>query len=824
MTRTSRTTRAHHFVTSVSAAAFVGCLLLSRVVSAASSVEKLQEFTLDQVQVTDAYRLNLFTKDLDYLVTTLNYDRLLAPFKAVGQGKDPTTASGLNLYGGWETASSLIKGHSLGHHMSALAHGYQQALGSDATLASQIKTKIDYIITQLQSAQGSNGYLFATTTNQFDVVEGKATGNQWVPWYTMHKIVAGLVDIYKFEGNATALSLASKLGDWIYARASGWDSTTRSRVLGVEYGGMNDCLYELYKYTKVANHLTAAHIFDETTLFTTIAAGTDNLNGVHANMTIPKFLGALNRYQTVGASEMSYFTAADQFLTIVLNNHTYVTGGNSQDEHFRAPGKLDSTRDNLNNESCNAYNMAKLGRELFKVTGDVKYADYYERVHINEVLSAMNPSTGMTTYFKPMGTGYFKAYGTADSTFWCCNGTGTENYTKLGDSLYFHDATDLYVVGYVSSTLNWKDRGLTLAQTTDLPLTNKATFTVNAAPADAVNIKFRSPYWLASCQSVSITVNGQAVTPVKSGGFLGVSQVWKAGDKIEVTLPMEVQVSRLPDNQNAVAFTYGPVVLSAGLGTAQMVTAPHAAVIMATTPSGVTVQDTITINSGTTINSWLASIKTNLVQTAGKLEFTLKNTDSDSKLTFTPQYQRYQDRYGIYFKLAGTTGSTVTPPPCAAGTGGTSGTGGVSGSGGTTGGAGSGGGAGRAGTGGMVVVGSGGATGGSGGRAGSGGTGSGGSQATGGALGSGGAQNTGGAQGSGGAQNTGGISGTGGRGTGGTSQSGGSSGTAGAPGETGGGNSGCSCELSGTSSGSGTLGLLLGLGAIAQRRRRRRRQ
>ncbi len=806
----------------MSAATVVGCLLVSRAAPAASSVEKLQEFTLDQVQVTDPYYQNLFSKDLDYLVTTLNYDRLLAPFKAVGQGKDPTTASGLNLYGGWETASSLIKGHSLGHHMSALAHGYQQALGSDATLAAQIKTKIDYIVTQLQSAQASNGYLFATTTNQFDVVEGKATGNQWVPWYTMHKILAGLVDIYKFEGNATALSVASKLGDWIYARASGWDSATRSRVLGVEYGGMNDCLYELYKYTNVANHLTAAHIFDETTLFTSIASGNDTLNGVHANMTIPKFIGALNRYQTLGSSEMSYFTAADQFLTMVLNNHTYVTGGNSQDEHFRAPGKLDATRDNLNNESCNAYNMAKLGRELFKVTGDVKYADFYERVHINEVLSAMNPSTGMTTYFKPMGTGYFKAYGTADSTFWCCNGTGTENYTKLGDSLYFHDATDLYVIGYVSSTLNWKDRGLALTQTTDLPLTNKVTFAVTAAPAGAVNIKFRIPYWLASCQSISITVNGQAVTPVKSGGFLGVSQVWKAGDQIQVTLPMEVQVSRLPDNQNAVAFTYGPIVLSAGLGTAQMVTAGHAATIMATIPSGVTVQDTITINSGTTINSWLANIQTNLVQTPGKLEFTLKNTDSDGKLTFTPQYQRYQDRYGIYFKLAGTTGSTVTPPACPAGTGGTSGSGGVSGSGGLSGGAGTSGVGGRGGAGGTVVSGSGGAAGGNGGRAGSGGAASGGSPGSGGTTGSGGALGSGGAPGSGGAQASGGSVGSGGKGSGGASQSGGSSGSAGAPGETGGGKAGCACDLSGTTGGSGPLGLLLGLGAVAKRRRRRR--
>ncbi len=769
------------------AAALFGCLLLAREGAAASSVEKLQEFSLGQVQVTDAYYQNLFKKDLDYLVTTLNYDRLLAPFKAVGQGKDPTSASGLNLYGGWEAASSLIKGHSLGHHMSALAHGYQQALGTDATLASQLKAKIDYIVTQLQSAQASNGYLFATTTNQFDVVEGKAAGNQWVPWYTMHKIVAGLVDIYKFEGNAAALSVASKLGDWIYARVSGWDAATRSRVLGIEYGGMNDCLYELYKYTKVANHLTAAHIFDETALFTDVAAGNDALNGVHANMTIPKFLGALNRYQTLGASEMPYFTAADQFLSIVLKNHTYVTGGNSQDEHFRAAGKLDATRDNLNNESCNAYNMAKLGRELFKVTGDVKYADYYERVHINEVLSAMNPSTGMTTYFKPMGTGWFKAYGTPDSTFWCCNGTGTENYTKLGDSLYFHDATDLYVIGYVSSTLSWKERGLALTQTTDLPLTNRVTFAVTAAPADAVTIKFRSPYWLAACQSISVAVNGQAVTPVKSGGFVGVSQVWKAGDEIEVRLPMEVQVSRLSDNQNAVAFTYGPIVLSAGLGTAEMVTAPHALTMMATTPAGVTVQDTIAINSGTTIDSWLADIRTNLVQTPGKLEFKLKNTDSDAKLTFTPQYQRYQDRYGIYFKLAGTVGAAVPPPACPAGGGST----------GTNGGAG--------GTGGTIVLGSGGASAGDGGRTGSGGTASGGNSGFGGSPGAGGAQATGG--------------GPAGPGTGGASQPTGSGGSTGGSGQAGKG--GCSCELGPTRAGLCPWGLLLGLPALTRRRHRR---
>ena len=144
-----------------------------------------------------------------------------------------------------------------------------------------------------------------------------------------------------------------------------------------------------------------------------------------------------------------------------------------------------------------------------------------------------------------------------------------ENFTRLNDSVYFHDAKDLWVTYYVSSTLNWKDRGLALTQTTDLPLSNKVSITITAAPTDAVSVKFRKPYWAATCQ-VGISVNGQAVTPVESGGFLAVSRVWQANDRVELTFPLLVQASRLQDNQNAVAFTYGPLVLSAGLGTASM--------------------------------------------------------------------------------------------------------------------------------------------------------------------------------------------------------------------------------------------------------------
>jgi uncharacterized protein len=814
-----------------------------------SSVEKLQDFPLDQVQITDTYQQNLFSKDVTYLITTLDSNRLLAGFQAVSAGTNPT-----NLYGGWE--NSNIRGHTMGHWLSAVAHAYQQALGSDATLAAQIKTKLDDVISKLKSYQLSSGYLFATPITQFDDMDA-GTGSTWVPYYTLHKIFAGLIDVYKSENNADALTVASKLGDWLYTRSNGWSAAAKSRVLGSEYGGMNDALYELYKYTKSANHLAVAHVFDDTSLFTTTAAGTDTLNGKHANMTIPKFIGALNRYRTVGTSEASYFTAADQFLTIVLKSHTYITGGNSEDEHFHAAGQLDAERDNLNNETCNAYNMSKFAHDLFKTKGDVKYADYYERVHINEILASINPETGMTTYFKAMGTGYFKVFGGATDRFWCCTGTGMENFTKLGDSVYFHDAKDLWVTLYVSSSLNWKDRGLSLTQTTDLPLSNKVNFTVSAAPLDAVNVNFRKPYWLAACQPMTVTVNSQSFNAVDSNGFLSVSRVWQAGDKVELTISPEVQVSRLPDNQNAVAFTYGPLVLSAGLGTTGMTTSSHGvSVLIANAATGT--QDTITINSGTAINTWIGNIKTNLVQTAGKLEFTLKNTDSDSKLTFVPHYSRYQDRYGIYFKLAGTAGGTVPTTTCT-GTGGTtsvSGTGGASAGGRTsTGGTSSGivnGGAGgtnsglggrtngtvggqstggingttsNAATGGMVGLGgSSGAVSATGGRS-MGSTAVGGAQNVGGAVSGGNGNVSGGASAGGNGNAIGGAVGGSGNATGGAiANVGGATGT-GLPVSNGDAtqkSGGCSCKVVGTRSAEPwSIALLVGLGLVARRRNRR---
>ncbi len=615
------------------------------------------------VRVTDPYYLQLFQVDAQYLLR-LDADKLLAGFRAVSQGQDP--ANGVDLYGGWEGGWSLLRGHTLGHYLTAISQAYKQTEGTDPDMNSEISMLIDYIIGELKIYQDrqSNGYLFASPETHFDVVEGRVGGDMWVPWYTMHKIIAGLVDVHKYQGNATALAIASKLGDWVDARTSKWDGAMRAKVLGVEYGGMNDCLYELYKFTQKASHLEAAHRFDEDTLFTPISQGNDTLNGLHANTQIPKLVGALNRYRTLGESESFYHTTAEQFWSIVVGHHTYVTGGNSENEHFHVGGQLDQNRNGINNETCNTYNMLKLSRDLFKVSGDVKYADFYERGFINEILSAINPETGMTTYFKPMGTGYFKLFGRETDTFWCCNGTGMENYTKLNDAIYFHDDSTLYVNMYLASTLNWADTGLQLTQTAEIPLSTEVQFTIDAAPSDELAIRLRKPDWLATGQDAVLKVNGETMCVQEVDGYFEVARVWNAGDKIDLSLPAEVRVSRLPDNPNAVAFTYGPIVLSAGLGTEQMVKTGHLASEKATIPNGVTIDDTIGI-SGTTIEDWLAHIGDHLVQTDQMLEFSLDGTDSDDRLTFTPQYLRYEDRYGIYFTLEGDQGqapSSEDPP------------------------------------------------------------------------------------------------------------------------------------------------------------------
>ena len=593
----------------------------------------LQDVPMNEVEILDSYEKNAFSLEVKYL-KKLDADKLLRGFCDIA-----CVESEAQKYGGWET--SAIQGHTLGHYLTAVSQGYKTSGDKE------LKAVADHIVDVLSLCQNSeSGYLSAIPESHYLQLESGNTSGTWVPWYTMHKIMAGLINAYKFTENKKALEVASRLGDWVYSRTSQWDENTQNTVLNIEYGGMNDCLYELYKYTKNENHLSAAHSFDEMSLFEPLYNKEDILNGKHANTTIPKIIGALNRYTVSG--EEYYLKVAQNFWDIVIDNHSYITGGNSEWEHFGEPDILDAERTNCNCETCNTYNMLKLTRELFRITGKKKYADYYENTFINAILSSQNPETGMTTYFQPMATGFFKVYSSETEHFWCCTGSGMENFSKLGDSIYYKDDEGLYVVRYTSSSVEFKEKGLKITQKADLP---NVTFKISGK--GQADIVLRVPDWCADKTSIKIN---SAETEVKAEeGFIRLSREWQDGDVIEYTIPMTVRAFSLQDNENAVAFKYGPWVLSANLGNNDMLTSTTG--VNVTVPLlDTSVSDIILIKEGS-IKKWLSSIEEKLIRRGDTLNFKLQGTDRD--FTFSPHYMQHKNRYGIYFRLADA--STVIP-------------------------------------------------------------------------------------------------------------------------------------------------------------------
>ena len=622
----------------------------------------LNAFPLQRVEQMDEYCVNGLALEVDYL-TSFQIDKLLAGFRETA-GLD---MKGEVRYGGWE--DMLIGGHAVGHYMTAMAQAYANA-GVSAEDHKIIQTMIYELVDGLlecqRNSKGKPGYLFGATLPdkenveaQFDNVEKGLTNiitQAWVPWYTMHKLLAGAIDIYKFTGYENALILAKGIGDWTYERAMGWDEKTHQTVLSIEYGGMNDSLYELYAITQKEKYAVAAHRFDEEELFEAVYQGKENvLNDLHANTTIPKFIGALNRYVTVHGKQINgeivdasrYLAYAKSFWTMVIERHTYITGANSEWEHFGRDYILNGERTNCNNETCNVYNMLKLSRTLFSITGEKKYADYYEIAFYNSILSSQNPLTGMTTYFQPMATGYFKVYGERYNKFWCCTGSGMENFTKLSDSIYFYQENALYINLYFSSQLTWKEKNLSVQMKADFPYSDEVSLTLQTQDGTKITteIHLRIPEWVKGDAAVS--VNGKIVECPEEKGYVVVRGDFRDGDEIRLKLPMEIMAVGLPDDESVFGFQYGPVVLSADLGTTDM-ESTTTGVIVTIPAKQMKDQETVTLPEGVDRATFMKDINKHLVRVneeSEELIFHLQGT----KLFFAPHYLRYKERYGIYF-------------------------------------------------------------------------------------------------------------------------------------------------------------------------------
>lgn len=594
----------------------------------------IKELSYQSVLLKDEALIHSFEIEIKYL-EELDADRLLAGFRETAG----LPAEAVR-YPGWEETE--IQGHTLGHYLTALAQAYGQS-GEK-----KYKDKVEYILSHLQSCQAEDGFLFASPRELFDRVEHKKP--VWVPWYTMHKIMEGIIAAYKFTQSELGLDILSRLGSWIAERCLSWTAQTRKTVLAVEYGGMNDCLYDLYILTQNDQFAQAAAIFDEETLFEPLRQKKDILNGLHANTTIPKIIGALKRYLALGEEERYYREVAENFWDIVVNHHTYITGGNSEWEHFGEPDILDGERTACNCETCNTYNMLKLTKLLFMISGDVKYAEYYEKTWINAILSSQNQVTGMTTYFQPMATGYFKVFGTPFDRFWCCTGTGMENFTKLTEGIYFYRNNRLYINRFVSSEVIFPERKVTLDLKANLLEEENICLTVYFDEADIdsdFELAVRIPSWVSHLPSPQFD-NSQLQDRVEAG-YMIISGKWQKENNIRFTLGMSLQVHSLPDNKNTIAFTYGPYVLSAMLGS-QMMDVTFTGVEVYVPTKEIVIKDYLILDQ-ITASDLRADPGKYMVKHRDGLAFTLTGAENDRNLVFIPHFKQNEERYGIYFRL-----------------------------------------------------------------------------------------------------------------------------------------------------------------------------
>jgi DUF1680 family protein len=495
-------------------------------------------------------------RDQKYLLE-LDPDRLLHNFR-VTAGL-PSSAERL---GGWEDPKGELRGHSVGHFLSACALMY--ASTGDA----RFKDKAAYIVAELAKVQQAmpskgfhEGYLSAYPEEFFDRVDKGI--RVWAPYYTLHKIMAGLLDMYLHCDNRQALDVVTKTADWVKFRVDRLTDEQQQAALNTEHGGMNEVLANLYGVTGNQEYLRLAYKFNHKRLFDEWAGGVDKLDGLHGNTQFPKVIGAAREYELTG--EKRYYDIAQFFWQRVALHRSYVIGGNTDGESFFPIDQFSKHLGPSTTETCNTYNMLKLTRHLFSLEPSVQTMDFYERGLYNQILASQDPATGMMTYYVPLRPGAFKTYSTPNSSFWCCVGTGMENHAKYGDTIYFHDDKSLYLNLFIPSELKWKDKGLIVRQETRFPDEETTKLTMQSQKPTRFALKVRYPSWAQS--GITLMVDGKNV-PVhdKPGSYVSVEREWKNGDTVQVRLPMSLRLEATPDDPKVVALLYGPIVLAGDLG------------------------------------------------------------------------------------------------------------------------------------------------------------------------------------------------------------------------------------------------------------------
>jgi uncharacterized protein len=586
---------------------------------------KVQPFPMRQVRLGDGPCKVAMEADRRYL-HSLPPDRLLHTFR-LNAGM-PSSAQPL---GGWEAPNCELRGHYAGgHYLSACALMYASTGDED------LKTNANTVVAELGKCQKAlkGGYLSAFPLEFFDRLRDRE--RVWAPFYTIHKIMAGVLDMYVYCGNEQALDITEKMAGWVAGYTQPLSYTHMQRVLGTEFGGMGEVLSNLYAVTGKDYYLEVAQRFDKKLFFDPLAAHRDELKGLHVNTHIPQVIAAARYYELTG--DRRYRDIAEYFWDEVVSERSYCTGGTSNGESWNTdPGKLAAELSTNTTECCCAYNMMKLTRHLFGWSADARFMDYYERTLFNHRLGTINPEDGTMMYYLPLASGYWKTFGKPFDSLWCCTGTGSEEYAKLTDTIYFHDADSLYVNLYINSDLEWPEKGVRLKQDTRFPEQQTTTLTVTAKDPVTLAIQLRVPYW---AQGGSVKINGTTLPTFASpSSYLSVNRVWKNGDKIELNLPMALHIDRMPDDENIQAVMYGPLVLAGRFDAVAKDLMYGEYEPKNQKPANVA---EIVVDSAK---------PTGWVEPDAKQPLTFHSVGQSQPVTLVPLYQIIQERYAVYWKV-----------------------------------------------------------------------------------------------------------------------------------------------------------------------------
>ena len=599
-------------------------------------------FGLRDVHLLDGPFRDAQHRNTRYLLS-LDVDRMLHNFR-VNAGLTPKAP----VYGGWESEEPWVSirchGHTLGHYLTAVAMTYA------ATDDAECKRRAAYIVSELRECQQARGdglvCAFPDGSKPLDdAIAGRPFAG--VPWYTMHKVFAGLRDAHVQAATPGALPVLVGLAGWTLQATRDMSEAQMQRMLDTEHGGMTEVLADVSSLTGESKYLALARRFAHQKVLMPLSQGRDTLDGLHSNTQIPKFVG-YQRVKELDGDEM-FGAAAQSFWKTIVERRSYVTGGNGDGEHFfpvtEFAKRLGSAK---TMETCCTHNMLRLTRALFSDAPSSTYADYYERALYNGILASQDPDSGMTTYFQATRPGYVRLYHTPDKSFWCCTGSGMENHAKYGDSIYFRDGDSLYVNLFIASTLTWADRGMVVSQRTSFPESDRTRLTIDRIDgrrAVQATMLVRRPAW---CAGQAITVNGKRFTAaVSPAGYVPIRREWRAGDVVEVQLPMVLRTEALPGAPEYVAFVYGPVVLAGRLGTEGVT--PQAQIIVNERESGNMLNAAIEVPTLVGAASELVRRARPVAGEAWTFETSGVGRPRDVKLA--PYFRLAHERYTLYWQV-----------------------------------------------------------------------------------------------------------------------------------------------------------------------------